>query len=103
MQTHFPVSAYQARVILGASQSGDVRRINAELERVGQLKATDAAEEERLELLSGIADELRSSEQPFGDELYGSLLEHLANLGGRRRGPTPVLGRGRAVAATALQ
>jgi hypothetical protein len=78
MHTQLSSSAYQARAILGAWQSGDKQRLHAELERVEMPAASDAAEEERLELLSEVANGLRMADQPFGDRVYGSLLAHLA-------------------------
>ncbi|MBV9267747.1 MAG: hypothetical protein JO061_16380 [Acidobacteriaceae bacterium] len=85
MQAQFSGSAYQARAILGAWQSRDKNRLDQELERVGTASEADAGEQERLELLAEIAGELRTTDQPFGDEVYGSLLAHLA-FTGRRAG-----------------
>lgn len=71
-------SAHQARAILGAWHSGDATRLHQELNRVGSLRAFDAAEQERLELLSEIAQEMSSGGPSTNDPVYGSLLEHLA-------------------------
>ena len=105
MQTHFSGSAYQAKAILGAWHSGDSARLQRELDRVDALEAVDSEEEERLELLSEIARELRQSEASSGDSVYGSLLEHLAFSGriSPSRPATRVSGFGRVAAATALQ
>lgn len=106
MRTQVPTSASQARAILGAWQSGDKRRLEAELERVETTIAADAAEEERLELLSEIAHGLRTADQPFSDQLYGSLLAHLAfssRNAMNARYSTPVSTSGRAALVTALQ
>jgi hypothetical protein len=84
-------SAHQARAILGAWQSGDANRLHRELDRVRSMHAVDAAEEERLELLSEIAREMSNAKPGANDPVYGSLLEHLAFSGPQR-----------AVAATAM-
>lgn len=105
MQTHFSGSAHQAKAILGAWHSGDTERLHKELDRVSALQPVDSAEEERLELLSEIARELRQAGQPSGVAVCGSLLEHLAFPGqpAIRRRATRLSGYGRAAAATALQ
>ena len=97
MQTHSPESSYQAKAILGAWRTGDEQRLRTELERVSRVKSEifDSGEAERMELLSVIAGELRSSSQPLtGDssELYCNLLQHLAysgRQGGRRQRAIP--------------
>lgn len=104
MQTQVSSSAYQAKAILGAWHSGDANRLREELDRVSGMKAFDAAEEERLELLSEIARELSAANHQ-GDAVCGSLLEHLASTGQPARGQraTRLSGYGRAAAAAALQ
>jgi hypothetical protein len=89
MQLHFFDSAHQAQAILGALQTGDAERLRQELERVKRLNphTPDAAESERIELLSEIARELRTAGKAteYGSEVYCGLLEHLAGAGNRRR------------------
>jgi hypothetical protein len=105
MQTHFSGSAHQAKAILGAWHSGDTERLRKELDRVSAIRPADSAEEERLELLSEIARELRQAAQPSGVAVCGSLLKHLASSGqpALQRRATRALEYGRAAAATALQ
>ena len=85
MHTQLSNSAHQARAILGAWHSGDARRLDIELKRVGSLRAMDSADEERLELLEEIAREMRTGAAPTTDPVYGSLLEHLAFPASNRR------------------
>jgi hypothetical protein len=108
MQTQVSSSAYQAKAILGAWHSGDRNRLFEELDRVNDLRPVDSAEEERLELLSEIARELRNVHRPSENAVFDSLLEHLASPAQQRRSashrnvirPSEY---GRAAAATALQ
>jgi hypothetical protein len=100
MHTQTASSAQHARAILGAWHSGDSCRLQQELDRVQNLHAADAAEEERLELLSEIAREMSSVEAETNDPVYGSLLAHLAFVGPSSRRVTGVSGYGRAAAAT---
>lgn len=104
MQTQVSSSAYQARAILGAWQSGDNHRLGQELDRVNGMQSVDAAEQERLELLSEIARELRAGGRS-GKAVYGSLLEHLASTAqpSNTVQTTQSSGYGRAATATALQ
>jgi hypothetical protein len=85
MDTQPSTSASQARAILGAWQSGDKKRLNAQLDGLATPLVPDAAEQERLELLREIAKELRKTSQPFEDAVCGSLLAHLA-FSSRRAG-----------------
>ncbi len=111
MQIQYSDSSYQAKAILGAWQAGDEQRLREELDRVKGVKyeAFDSGEAERLELLSEIARELRTSNQPFsGDssQVCCDLLEHLALSGaraGRRRSAIQAWPRGPVAAATVLQ
>lgn len=103
MQTQHFSSAYQAKAILGAWHSGDTIRLHQELDLVSVMTPLDSAEEERLELLSEIARELRSANAVSGDVVYGSLLEHLASSGKPARRAIRVSGSVWAAAATALQ
>jgi hypothetical protein len=105
MQIQSSRSASQARAILGAWQSGDKQRLSAELERLPAPLATDAAEEERLELLCEVANELRMAGQPFDDKVCGSLLAHLAfsSRSGMSAGCSTVISSRRAAAAVLVQ
>lgn len=111
MQIQYSDSSYQAKAILGAWQAGDEGRLREELDRVKSVRHEifDSGEVERLELLSEIARELRTSNQPFaGDssQVCCDLLEHLALSGaraGRRGSAIPIWPRGPVAAATVLQ
>ena len=104
MQPQVSNSAYQAKAILGAWHSGDRTRLCKELDRVSGIRPADSGEEERLELLSEIARELRDTNRP-ADAVCDSLLEHLAFCGQPVRSgrATRFSEYGRAAAATALQ
>lgn len=99
MQTH-SYSANQAKAILGAWHSGDRSHLTEELARVNGLQSMDSGEQERLELLSAIAVELRGTDPAAPDAACGALLEHLAFS---RRRAIRSSEYGRAAAAAALQ
>jgi hypothetical protein len=107
MQTQFSGSAYQAKAILGAWHSGDTDRLRAEADRIHSLETNDSGEQERLELLAGIANELGSGECAADGVVYDSLLAHLAfperEAARRRRFTRRGSGCARAPWATALQ
>lgn len=111
MQIHYSDSSYQAKAILGAWQTGDEERLREELDRVKRTKCEvlDSGEAERLELLSEIARELGTSNQPFtndSSQVCCNLLEHLAASGAqtaRRKAVILAWRRGPAAAATVLQ
>lgn len=82
MQAYSPSSATQARAILCALQANDRGLLQIELNRVDRsAKPYDAAESERMELLSEIARELQTESEPFASSsvsVYRDLLQHLA-------------------------
>ncbi len=82
MQTYSSYSALQARAILCALQTNDRGLLQQELKRVdGRANLYDAAEAERMELLSEIARELQMEAEPFASStanLFWDLLTHLA-------------------------
>ena len=100
MHTQPSSSAHHAKAILGARHSGDTCRLQRELDRAQNLHASDSAEEERLELLSGIACEMSAGDGETADSVYESLLAHLAFVGPSRR---VTRGYGRAAVASRLQ
>ena len=111
MQIYSSDSAYQAKALLGALQTGNTERLRTELDRIDctSRDVYDSGETERLELLSAIATSLQSLAQPCHPEasdVYRNLLQHLASPGTerkQRRSTAPVLGYARAAAATLLQ
>ena len=111
MQIQYSDSSYQAKAILGAWQARDEQRLNEELERVKRVncKVLDSGEVERMELLSEIAHELRTSNQPFtsdSSQVCCNLLKHLALSGaqaGPRRAAILAWPHGPVAAATVLQ
>ena len=82
MQAYSTSSASQARAILCALQTNDRGLLQQELKRVEPASNFfDAAEAERMELLSEIARELQGESEPFGSgsvTVYRDLLQHLA-------------------------
>jgi hypothetical protein len=76
-------SASQAQAILLALQSGDVRQVRWEVDAVAALIPPDSNtnEMERIDLLNGVAGELRGITQPLNDpqvQVCRDLLQHLA-------------------------
>lgn len=80
-------TANRAQAILLAWQSGDLRRFRWEVDAVATLEplAANTFESERVDLLNGVAGELRSNKQPLADpdtEICRDLLRHLAGSTG---------------------
>jgi hypothetical protein len=83
MEIKFPDSATQAQAILHALQSGDLRQVRWEVDAVAGLISSESNtnEMERIDLLNGVAGELRGVSQPLNDpnvQVCRDLLRHLA-------------------------
>jgi hypothetical protein len=83
MEIKFPDSATQAQAILHALQSGDLRQVRWEVDAVAGLISSESNtnEMERIDLLNGVAEELRGASQPLNDpnvQVCRDLLRHLA-------------------------
>jgi hypothetical protein len=83
MELKFPDSATQARAILLALQSGDLRQVRWEVDAVAALipPESNTNETERIDLLNGVAGKLRGITQPLDDsnaQVCHELLRHLA-------------------------
>ena|ERR1700722_12765760 len=83
MEIKFPDSATQARAILVALQSGDLRQVRWEVDAAATLIPSDSNtnEMERIDLLNGVARRLRGITQPLDDpsaQVCHELLRHLA-------------------------
>ena len=87
METGISDSANRAQAILLAWQSGDLPRFRWELEAVATLvpPASNTFETERIDLLNGVAGELRVIKHPLADRnghFCRDLLLHLAGRAG---------------------
>jgi hypothetical protein len=78
MYTH---SAERARNILDAWQRKDLDGLRAQLSLSSGLTPGDAEEQERMDLLDGIAQQMRQDLPPNQSEVCFRLLEHLALSG----------------------
>jgi hypothetical protein len=88
METGISDSANQAQAILLAWQSGDLPRFRCEVDAVAALipPASNSLETERIDLLNGVAGELRAIEHTLADSsthFCRDLLRHLAGAGVR--------------------
>jgi len=78
-------SANQARAILLAWQSGDLPRFRWEVDAVAALvpPASNTLETERIDLLNGVAGELRAIEHTLADSSTHFCCDLLRHLAGR--------------------
>jgi hypothetical protein len=74
-------SAGRARNILDAWQRKDLDGLRAQLSLPNGLTPGDAEEQERMDLLDGIAQQMRQEFPPDQSEVCFRLLEHLAISG----------------------
>lgn len=74
-------SADRARTILDAWQRKDLNSLRAQLSLPSSVTAGDAEEQERMDLLDGIAQQMRQNLPEDPSEVCFRLLEHLAVSG----------------------
>ena len=90
MEIRISNSANRAQAILLAWQSGDLHRFRWEVDAAAALvpPVSNTFESERVDLLNGVAGELRANEQPLADpdtQICRDLLRHLAGASDRRK------------------
>jgi hypothetical protein len=90
MELRISDSANRAQAILLALQSGDLPRLRWEVDAVAGLVAppSNTYETERIDLLNGVARELRANEPPLAEpdaQVCYELLRHLAGVSERRQ------------------
>ena len=74
-------SAERAHNMLDAWQRKDLDGLRTQLSLPNGLKSADAEEQERMDLLDGIAQQMRQNLPPDQSEVCFRLLEHLAISG----------------------